>query len=153
VVNAAKSTATKNFEYMPFVFNDFSNEEIHRYTLHLKSIIKSAINLPFRKNLINGKEPTPNDCHSNAQNFSDENPLYDCVRGWLVIDGGTYSPQIILLPHSAVKDDVGNIFEITPIKSLDPRPFLESDLSEEDFCNLHSTLVSTQHAIRLVINK
>lgn len=139
---------------MPFIFSNFTNSELNRYKSHLKALLPNAVHLPQKDVKIHGEIPLPKQCHENAQKYCDENTEYECVTGWLVIDGGEYSSTILLLPHSVIRDENGLMHEITPIHSLEPRPFLESDLSETDFVKLHTALsLNNPLDIRLVIVK
>lgn len=131
----------------------WNQKSIDEYKLLLKKSLNNAIQLPFKSVLINGSAPKPNNCHYNAQTYEEESRIVTCVRGWLVIDGGSSSSQVIMLPHSVIKDIDDRLYEITPIESLEPRPFLESMLSENDFCDLHNHLTMISSNVILIIEK
>lgn len=139
---------------MIYKFNGEINEKsIEEYKKILKSKLTEAIHLTHKDVLIGNKRPQPKNCHINAQSYSDENHDSECIRGWLVIDGGVASRFIILISHSVIKDSNGVIYEITPVNSLDPRPFLKSYLHEEDYVTLYEHLLQTTHYDRILIEK
>ena len=138
---------------MNFEFDSLDEESIGRYKRFLYQQIANAIYLPYRQVNVNGQSPQPNNCHWNAQTYEDENQGVECTRGWLVVDGGDLSLEIILLAHSVVREADGNLYEITPIQSCEPRPFLASHLTEENFTLLHQYLATSQNDVRLVILK
>lgn len=139
---------------MKFELTAINGHEIESYKKFLKQRLNNATHLPFVKVLVSGIEPQANNCHDNAQRYENENSNFECVRGWLVLDGGDSSSEVILLPHSVVKDKREmKFYEITPIDSLEPRPFLESYLTEEDFYSLHEYMMKKMHDVRLIIVK
>ena len=137
-----------------FEFKVMNNQTIEIYKRYIKERLNEAIHLPFMKVVVNGRAPKANNCHENAQIFEDENTSYECIRGWLVIDGGDASSDIILSAHSAIKDTNNSlIYEITPIYSTEKRPFLVSYLSEDDFYCLHNHILKNNHDVKLIIEK
>jgi hypothetical protein len=136
-----------------FLFNKFDSIEIELYKKFISSLLNEAVHLPFKKILLHGKPPIANNCHHNAQEYEDIFLNSECIRGWLVIDGGITSKNIILLSHSAIRASDGQLYEITPIRSLDPRPFVESFLKDEDFIKLNSILSKTLDGTKLFIYK
>lgn len=139
---------------MKFEITEINGQVIESYKNFLKQRLSKATHLPFKKVLVSGQEPQANNCHDNAQKYEDENSDFECIRGWLVVDGGDSSSEVLLLAHSVVKNKSDTkIYEITPIQSLDQRPFLESYLTEEEFVLLHDYMAKKMHNITLVIVK
>ncbi len=139
---------------MKFEITEINAQVIESYKNFLKPRLSKATHLTFKKVLVKGLEPQANNCHDNAQKYEDENSDYECIRGWLVVDGGDLSSEVLLLAHSVVKDKRNmKIYEITPIQSLDPRPFLESYLTEDEFVLLHDYMAKKMHNITLAIVK
>jgi hypothetical protein len=136
-----------------FFFKHFDSLEIEQYKKFLSLLLTEAVQLPFKKVLLNGKEPLANNCHHNAQEYEEIYSNSECIRGWLVIDGGIESKNIILLSHSAIKEFGSQLYEITPIHSLEPRPFVQSFISEEDFIKLNSILSTSFDGTKLFLNK
>lgn len=89
--------------------------------------------VPFMQVTVGGCLAKPKNCHENVNLWVEENPTYSCVRGWLCLDGGPLSPFVLFLAHSVVADSNGALFEVTPLDSTEPRPFLPAHLSEDDF--------------------
>jgi hypothetical protein len=139
---------------MKFKLVAVNEKTIDGYKEFLKNNLNLAIHLPFIKVLVSGRAPQANNCHDNAQRYEDENVNFECVRGWLVIDGGVSSSQVFLSAHSVVRDKRDlTLYEITPINSLDPRPFIESYLSEEEFGMIHQHIAMRNVAVQLTILK
>lgn len=139
---------------MKFEVTEINGQVIESYKEFIKQRLNKATHLPFKKVLVSGLEPQAKNCHHNAQKYEDENSDFEFVRGWLVLDGGDSSSEVFLLAHSVVKDKRDTkIYEITPIQSLDPRPFLESYLTEDEFVLLHDYMAKKMHNITLVIVK
>lgn len=76
-------------------------------------------------------QPQPNQCHENATVWCELKEGFAPVRGWLYFD------QLgLLVAHSAVRAPDGELYDLTPSQASAEYPFLESDLSEEDFAEL-----------------
>ncbi len=139
---------------MEFEITVINDQVIEQYKNFIKQRLNKATHLPFKNVMVSGQAPQAKCCHDNAQKFEDENSNFECVRGWLVVDGGDSSSEVLLLAHSVVKDKRDlQIYEITPIQSLDPRPFLESHLTEEAFVEMHGYLAKKNFDIRLTLLK
>lgn len=110
-------------------------DNLRDYVAYLYSNRGNGTHLNFLEVTIGGESPLANNCHENSRIFVDENPKYEVVDGWICIDMPALS-QCQFLAHSVVKDVSGDLYEITPIHSLDSRPFVKSDISEEDFSRL-----------------
>lgn len=113
---------------------------LKQYASYLFSRISESKNLTFKEVKIDGQLPLSKNCHENARLFVESNPTYKTIFGWLCIDGGIISPGVIFLAHSVIQDAAGNIYEITPIKSTEPRSFLSSELDENDFADIVNEL-------------
>lgn len=139
---------------MKFTLNAINAQVIESYKEFLRQRLDKAVMLPFKKVMVNGQAPKANNCHENSQIYESENSNYDCIRGWLVVDGGNLNSEVILLAHSVVRDTVNmDTYEITPIYSLEPRPFLESYLTEEEYFTLYQYLAQKTYDVKLIINK
>lgn len=77
----------------------------------------------------------PNMCHHNASALYLHDHKYAPVRGWLYFDlpGLGY---VKFVSHSAVMTPEGEIVDITPSGAMQNYPFLEGNLSEEDYQHL-----------------
>jgi len=117
-----------------FQKNSFT-DNLRDYVAYLHSIRSYGTHLKFLEVTVDGVAPLANNCHENSRIFVDENPEYEVVDGWICIDMPSLS-QCHFLAHSVIKDVSGDLYEITPMNSLDPRPFVRSNLSEEDFSGL-----------------
>ena len=120
--------------------NPINLEEIKSYAEFLYKNLSRAIIPPFKSVTIYGKTPKVRECHINAQNFVAENPDYSIVYGWLCRDASN-PYQFLFLAHSLVKDRDGNLLEITPMQTFEPIPFLESQISDDDYEVLHDWLL------------
>jgi hypothetical protein len=80
-------------------------------------------------------EPQPNRCHENVTIWCESNQGYVPVRGWLFFDLPGL-PHARFVAHSAVRTPDGQLYDITPSNAMQEYPFLEAQLSEEDFADL-----------------
>ena len=82
-------------------------------------------------------EVQENMCHHNVSELHLLDDRYTPVRGWLYFDFPGL-PCVKFVSHSAVKTPDGEIVDITPkpIVATQDYPFLEGDLSEEDYQHL-----------------
>ena len=78
----------------------------------------------FKKVQGKGWRPEESRCHFNVDRWVQENPGHTPVRGWVV-----YKPSFAngklgleLTAHSVVRDEKGELFDITPIRDNRQRP-------------------------------
>lgn len=136
-----------------FKFSDpLISNEAFAYAKFLYSNVTDAVYLKFLDVTINGSKPKPKECHNNVNKFIEQNISFSPVYGWLVIDAPTTS-QCLFLAHSVIKDTDGKLFEITPIQSCEPRPFIEAQLTDYDFEQLFYALLETSGNTTLVHTK
>ena len=127
-------------------------DSINSYAHHLFANLANSKLLTFRSVEISGWQPEKRKCHNNVETFLGSHTNYRKIYGWIVVDSPD-SNFCIFLSHSVVADESGNIFEITPIESLDPRPFIQSNLPEEDFETLVLWLSDNLNTLNLTHNK
>jgi hypothetical protein len=123
---------------MTFKLDDISAKSIDSYRRYLKTKLTNAVHLPKKLVTVNAGLPKIKQCHDNVEFYVAENQTAKCVRGWIVVASNMGT---LLLAHSVIEESDGVRYEITPIESCEPRPFLEADLCEEDFVNLHNYLI------------
>ena len=126
---------------MTFELVDLSEKSIDSYRKYLKSKLTNAVHLSKKQVTVNGGFPKIKECHDNVEFYVAENPTAKWVRGWIVVASNVGT---LLLAHSVIEESDGVRYEITPIESCEPRPFLEADLYEDDFVNLHNYLIDTR---------
>ena len=135
-------------------FSDPPTEpELVAYAATLHARMHEAQFVPFTQVNIAGAPARPNNCHENVNLLAEENPTFTAVRGWLCVDGGPLSPTVDFLSHSVVADPSGNLHEVTPLRALEPRPFLPALISEEDFAYVVEVLVRLSGQGTLVHHK
>ncbi len=109
--------------------NDFG---IDNYARSLYSRIGEAILLPHK--LINSGEWEAKQrmCHHNVSELH----LFDCryipVRGWFYFDLPGLG-VVKFVAHSAIRTPEGEIIDITPSDTHNDYPFLDGNLSEEQY--------------------
>ncbi len=82
--------------------------------------------------------PQPNMCHHNVSICCELKKDYKPVRGWLYFDlpGLNY---VKFKAHSAVLAPDGKLYDITPSNASQDYPFLDGNLSEEEYADLVET--------------
>lgn len=133
--------------------NELTLDALRQYASYLFSRIDKAEHLAFIPVEINGQSPAPNDCHENARAFVLLNPIYKIVYGWICVDGGLESSSIDFIAHSVIQDINGNLYEITPIYSIESRPFLTAELNDHDFADIVIELDRLSGKATLVYHK
>lgn len=123
---------------------------LRNYGSYLFNRLSESEHLKFKVVNLNGNQPLPNNCHENARVFVKLNPNYKIVYGWICVDGGLASPNVDFIAHSVIQDINGNLFEITPMHSIIPRPFLSADLNDIDFADIVNKLESLYGKATLV---
>ena len=115
-----------------------NSETIVKYGGVLFSKLDTAKVLDFHDVFIFGEKAKKKECHKNAQCFCTENDSFHVTHGWLVIDSRPTFNSIKFIAHSVVKSPEGKLLDVTPIETLDPRPFLPAFIDDkvfEDFAN------------------
>lgn len=99
--------------------------------------IKSSRAQMLKRAIIEGGDwqPKLNMCHHNVTEWCKHKPDFKPVRGWLYFDlpGLKY---VKFVAHSAVRTPEGELYDITPSNASQDYPFIESDLSEEEFAEV-----------------
>lgn len=86
-----------------------------------------------RRKLVGGSwSPEENQCHQNVTIWCAQNSQFTPVRGWLYFEMEG-SDCALFLAHSVVREPSGVLADITPSNASQDYPFIESQLSEEDF--------------------
>jgi hypothetical protein len=81
------------------------------YFAILRDRIRHAERLVYREVSRDDWQPKPTECHTNVDFWSQQNPEYRVVRGWLVCNPS------LLNAHSVLESYEGVLYDITP-----PRP-------------------------------
>ncbi|HTZ81962.1 MAG TPA: hypothetical protein VMB66_02145 [Candidatus Acidoferrales bacterium] len=78
--------------------------------------LANATRIPFRPvSFADGTAPMVGGCHRNADRWVTENPDCDVVRGWVTYSN--FGVSIGLTAHSVVRDQDGQVFDITPLEN------------------------------------
>lgn len=77
-------------------------------------------------------EPEPNKCHHNVTQLCVNEPSLTPVRGWLLFESPDKS-FLRFVAHSVVKREDGILFDITPTTVQVIYPFIDGELSNEEF--------------------
>ena len=83
--------------------------------------LKASQVVPFKEVSVGDWRPERSRCHDNVDIWIKSNPRHVAVRGWVVYasDG---KDSVGLTAHTVVKDENGNLFDITPIEDERARP-------------------------------
>lgn len=136
---------------MPSVFSSPPTvDELSAYAASLFERLPQAEHIPFRAVEINGQAAPQRNCHENARLWSENNPGWVVVDGWLCLEGGPLSPFTIFVAHSVVRDPTGQVVDVTPLIAQEPRPFLPANLPQEDFERAVEVLVRATGRANLV---
>ena len=82
--------------------------------------LRSAQIVPFVKIRIGTWEPQVGHCHENVDQWVRSNPSHMPLRGWVTLVESDDAVQ--LTPHSVVRDQDGDTFDITPLENETIRP-------------------------------
>jgi hypothetical protein len=98
---------------------------------------KAGEAMPLKRAVIEGGDwkPQPNMCHHNVSIWCQNNPDYKSVRGWLYFDLAGLN-FVKFVAHSAVKSSDGELYDITPSNASKDYPFVDSELTEEEYADL-----------------
>ncbi|WP_421993858.1 hypothetical protein [Roseococcus sp.] len=107
-----------------------------KYELDVLSRVESGLHVPFREVSLGGRPPVEGSCHDNVDEWVRLNPECRAIRGWAANDGNSHTA------HSVVKDECGNLFDITV--KYGSSLFVRHIGSEEDF----RRKVKCKHTIR-----
>ncbi len=80
-------------------------------------------------------KPVENMCHHNVSIWCANNPSYTPVRGWLYFNLPGF-PHVKFVSHSVVRAPDKELYDITPSNASKDYPFVESNLSEEEYAEL-----------------
>lgn len=106
--------------------------DIDNYANSLYSRVCEAILLKRELISIGEWEAKPKMCHYNVNELHRFNTNYKPVRGWLYFDIPLLN-CVKFVAHSAIKTPEGEIIDITPSDVPRDYPFLDGNLSEEQF--------------------
>ncbi|MEY8210911.1 MAG: hypothetical protein RPT00_01510, partial [Gammaproteobacteria bacterium] len=70
-----------------------------------------------------------------VSDWCENNPAYTPVRGWLYFDLPGL-PQVKFVSHSVVRAPDNELYDITPSNASKDYPFVEGNLSEEEYADL-----------------
>jgi hypothetical protein len=80
--------------------------------------------------------PQENECHGNVSTWCQNNPSNQAVRGWLYFAFEDLLPLVLFNPHSAVRTEDGNLYDITPSKASQQYPFIVAGGTEAEYADL-----------------
>jgi hypothetical protein len=112
--------------------------DVDEYAKTLCSRLGEAVTL--KRAVIEGGhwEPQPNMCHHNVSIWCQHRTDHKPVRRWLYFDLPGLSHVVFVAP-SAVRTPEGELFDITPSNASQDYPFVNSDLSEDEYAELVET--------------
>ena len=112
---------------------DFPFQEHPEYSSRLVARLDSAVIVPRAEAHIGDWKPVKNDCHANVSTWCKNREGFQAVRGWLYFDLNNVMPIVLFNAHSVVRDEHGQLWDITPTKATDTYPFLIAEESEEAY--------------------
>jgi hypothetical protein len=108
---------------------------------------QEAVVVPFRNCSSEAFQPAEQDCHRNVDLWCKGHPSHMPVRGWVIFE--VYSPLGFcrFISHSVVEDEDGVLFDITPTRASKRYPFLNDEMTEEEYVLLITSrkLVNLDH--------
>ena len=107
-----------------------------RYAAELYARIGDVRRLRNVEISIGDWSPLPKECHKNVTLVSVHDDRFTPVRGWLYFDFGGLLEYVLFLAHSVVRLPSGELWDITPAKSLLDYPFLAATESEVEYAAL-----------------
>jgi hypothetical protein len=99
---------------------------------------KKAIVVPFRDCSSGAFQPVEQDCHRNVELWCRATPGHTIIRGWLVFEVFAPLGFCRFNPHSVVRDEQGELFDLTPTRASQRYPFLYNHLTDEEYVLLVS---------------
>lgn len=109
--------------------------------------VGEAVRLVRRSARIGTWEPKPHDCHDNVSYWVSRNPRHKQVFGVVLFDLRELMGCIRMTAHSAVEDENGVLYDITPHGASQDYPFVRHVGTVEDFSIL-ATVGSVDVPIR-----
>lgn len=115
------------------------------YEAAVCSQLRNAKTVDFKKVSLRNWVPVVSECHTNVNRWVEGMPWHRAVRGWVVykqcIIGVNFGLE--LTAHSVVRDEIGDLFDISPISDERPRAggfmrFVEHAGTEALFWELES---------------
>ena len=78
----------------------------------------------FKKIAVGDWVPTYNECHKNVDRWIEATPTHEAVRGWVVYKECAIRATLglELTTHSVVRNETGDLFDITPLLDERQRP-------------------------------
>jgi hypothetical protein len=111
-------------------------QQLPQYSLEEHHASLSAKLVPLRVvQFKGGRQPQPNACHGNVEQWAKQNPQHRPVRGWLITSGFVFDR------HSLLADERGELFDITPIQQPYRPPFLTHPGNEDEFMALPAQII------------
>lgn len=80
--------------------------------------------------------PVQNECHRNVTRLCEFNPKLTAVRGWLYFDFENALPHVRFTAHSAILEEDGLMYDVTPSLASQPYPFIRAQESEEEYAEM-----------------
>ena len=97
----------------------------------------TGVEVPFREVELGGWTPVQQECHDNVLRWIEAHPTHSAVHGWLYMDFGGALSCVRLISHSVVRDEAGELFDITPMGPTFGRyPFISSDLDTDQYADI-----------------
>lgn len=113
-----------------------SESELKLYAKRLYNRRTEAVILQWADVSIDSWRPRRNECHGNVSEVCMYDNRYSPARGWLYFDFNNMFPSVKFVAHSALRDMVGTLYEITPAQATQQYPFILSEESEEEYASL-----------------
>ncbi|MCB8877749.1 hypothetical protein [Acidisoma silvae] len=108
------------------------------YAAEIVRRLVDAVPVPYRPVSLNYWKPHRNDPHGNVDMWVIAHPGSTAVRGWLV------DKALSLTAYSVVRDQLGFLFDITPISNdISSRKFVEHGSDDSRFHDLRYALNQT----------
>ena len=114
------------------VFN-FPLQDHPEYSRRLIARLSEAVIVPPARVSLGAWLPAENDCHANVATWCRNTQGFQIVRGWLYFDMANLMPIVLFNAHSVVRNERGELWDITPTKATSPYPFLIAEESEEEY--------------------
>ena len=112
---------------------DFPLQDHPEYSRQLISRLNQAVIVPPARASLGQWHPAENDCHVNVTTWCMKTQGFEIVRGWLYFDMANLMPFVLFNAHSVIRNQKGELWDITPTKASNPYPFLVAEETEEEY--------------------
>lgn len=110
--------------------------DLKRYATRLYERRDEGTITRFARASIGDWTPSQRNCHENVTMWCTRNPAHRSVRGWLFFDFDWNLDFVRFTAHSVIRNENGELVDITPSLASQPYPFIVATEPELEYAGL-----------------